>query len=401
LRPNNVTTVLVQDAVGTLPDALLALASAVSRFEAIGGTSDTVVVVRSDDKAAQAFLGSVSGAKIVVSDADTYVARLAAGIDATEGDVAWIGSTSLFARPETLVWLIAAMDYEGYAMVRPDRTDATWFLARRPAMDLLHDELPGYEGAEPEIVVDRLTDAVIESGRRVAYRLEPRTAVNAPGPNHSFGLYAKIVNGNSSNIMTGAHVYSADGVVLQTWNDTDTIVVGDYSMFGDQSRILHARNTGQFLRQSDGRVVPFTPKGGHRPETATQFPVDYIASSFSSAAPQDDDAVLFSKPMIFGSDVWVGYDSLIIGASVGHGAITMAGAVVTRDVPPYTVVGGNPAEVVRARFSKPIVDKLLDIRWWDWPVEKVRREIDWFRKPIGEFVEHFAEQLPPNSEEDK
>jgi virginiamycin A acetyltransferase len=86
-----------------------------------------------------------------------------------------------------------------------------------------------------------------------------------------------------------------------------------------------------------------------------------------------DDAV--SKgPIVIGSDVWIGTKAIVLsGVSVGHGAIVAAGSVVTKDVKPYAIVGGNPARVIRQRFSPEVVDRLLEIEWWEWPMEKVRQ----------------------------
>jgi virginiamycin A acetyltransferase len=79
---------------------------------------------------------------------------------------------------------------------------------------------------------------------------------------------------------------------------------------------------------------------------------------------------------VVGNDVWVGYDALVMpGVRIGDGAIVAARSVVTRDVPPYAVVGGNPAGVVRQRFTDEVVAELLAIRWWDWPAEKVTRNL--------------------------
>ena len=79
---------------------------------------------------------------------------------------------------------------------------------------------------------------------------------------------------------------------------------------------------------------------------------------------------------MIGSDVWIGYDALLMpGVKVGDGAIVAARAVVTGDVPPYAIVVGNPAKVVKRRFDDEVVAELLTIRWWDWPVDKITRNL--------------------------
>ena len=75
-----------------------------------------------------------------------------------------------------------------------------------------------------------------------------------------------------------------------------------------------------------------------------------------------------------GNDVWIGVRAIVLsGVSVGDGAVIGAGAVVTRDIPPYTIAAGTPAVVVKPRFPAPIAQRLLDLRWWDWPEDRIRR----------------------------
>lgn len=79
---------------------------------------------------------------------------------------------------------------------------------------------------------------------------------------------------------------------------------------------------------------------------------------------------------VIGNDVWLGMEAMVMpGVTIGDGAIVAARAVVTKDVPPYGVAGGNPARVVKQRFAQPVVDALLDIRWWDWPLEKIEANL--------------------------
>lgn len=78
-----------------------------------------------------------------------------------------------------------------------------------------------------------------------------------------------------------------------------------------------------------------------------------------------------------GHDVWIGWDATIMpGVTIGHGAIIAAKAVVTSDVAPYSIVGGNPAKEIRKRLPDTAIERLLDLAWWDWPIERIREASD-------------------------
>lgn len=83
---------------------------------------------------------------------------------------------------------------------------------------------------------------------------------------------------------------------------------------------------------------------------------------------------------VIGNDVWIGMDAVILpGISIGDGAVVAAKAVVTHDVPPYAIAAGNPAKVVKTRFDKRTVTKLLEVAWWNWPVDKIGRNLNAIR----------------------
>ena len=80
--------------------------------------------------------------------------------------------------------------------------------------------------------------------------------------------------------------------------------------------------------------------------------------------------------IVVGNDVWIGYEAVIMaGVRIGDGAVIAARAVVTRDVPPYTIVGGVPAKTIRPRFDDRTAARLLELQWWNWPVEKIRANL--------------------------
>ena len=84
--------------------------------------------------------------------------------------------------------------------------------------------------------------------------------------------------------------------------------------------------------------------------------------------------------IIIGNDVWIGFEAVIMaGVHIGDGAIIGARAVVTKDVPPYTIVGGVPARVIRKRFDFATIEKLQALRWWDWPEERIRQNLPYLQ----------------------
>lgn len=96
-----------------------------------------------------------------------------------------------------------------------------------------------------------------------------------------------------------------------------------------------------------------------------------------------EDGMPTTKGDIYvGSDVWIGTGAIILsGAYVGHGAIIAARSVVSEDIPPYAIVAGVPAKVIRYRFDQDVIRQLLEIQWWNWSDEKIKESISWLSSP--------------------
>lgn len=100
--------------------------------------------------------------------------------------------------------------------------------------------------------------------------------------------------------------------------------------------------------------------------------------------------------VIIQNDCWIGQGVTILGGvTVHNGAVVAAGSVVTKDVPPYAIVGGNPAKVIKYRFPQDIIDKLVSIAWWDWPSEKLEQCYADFTEDVAAFCEkHYKKEEP-------
>lgn len=80
--------------------------------------------------------------------------------------------------------------------------------------------------------------------------------------------------------------------------------------------------------------------------------------------------------IVIGNDVWIGYEAVIMaGVHIGDGAIVAARAVVTKDIPPYAIVGGIPAREIRKRYEPTVIERLQELKWWDWPIHKIQQSL--------------------------
>lgn len=123
------------------------------------------------------------------------------------------------------------------------------------------------------------------------------------------------------------------------------------------------------------KVYDWGDGGNHRMDWVSTYPFLAITDHWPEA--EGISGHPWSKgDVVIGNDVWIGNGVTILsGVTIGDGAVVAARAVVVKDVPPYTVYGGNPAKFIKRRFSKKVSKKLLETAWWEWPREKIVRNI--------------------------
>lgn len=157
------------------------------------------------------------------------------------------------------------------------------------------------------------------------------------------------------------------------------IVVGDFTYFADTDFEKHVTHHYDFIGDKliigkfcqIGAGVEFVMNGAnHQMNAVSTYPF-YIFGSWDQSAPSKED-LPFKGDTVVGNDVWIGQNSTILpGVHIGDGAIIGLNSVVTRDVPPYTIVAGNPAKAVRKRFDDELIDPLLKLKWWDKSIEEI------------------------------
>ncbi|MFP1837523.1 Vat family streptogramin A O-acetyltransferase [Lonsdalea quercina] len=167
------------------------------------------------------------------------------------------------------------------------------------------------------------------------------------------------------NIIIGDFTYYDDP---EDSEDFERNVLYHFPFIGDKLII------GKFC--AIAKDVQFIMNGAnHKLSGFSSFPFYIFGNGWEKATPQPED-LPYKGDTIIGNDVWIGYKALIMpGVKIGNGAIISSMAVVTTDVPAYTIVGGNPAKVIKKRFSDEIVAELEQLAWWDWSVEKITRHL--------------------------
>lgn len=169
------------------------------------------------------------------------------------------------------------------------------------------------------------------------------------------------------------------------------IEVGEYTMYNDfvnDPREFEKNNVlyhypvngdkliiGKFCSIACGAKFLFT-SANHKMSSLSTYPFPIFYEEWGLDAKDIRNAWDNKGDIIIGNDVWIGYEAVIMsGVTIGDGAIIGTRAVVTKDVPPYTIVGGVPAKPIRKRFDDATVERLIKLRWWDWEHEKIAQSI--------------------------
>lgn len=192
------------------------------------------------------------------------------------------------------------------------------------------------------------------------------------------------------DVIFGSLAYADSGCELETpcriWERAKLIKskMGKHSYCGSGSIFVHA-TVGRFCSIGNEVIIG---TWSHPTHLVSTYPGFYSANQHTINIRRDD-TIDEINPVTIGSDVWVGHRAIIFGGiTVGDGAIIASGAVVTKDVEPYAIVGGVPARILKKRFQQSTIDRLLEIRWWDSDEETLRKYSDLFGDP-DTFVEYF------------
>lgn len=165
------------------------------------------------------------------------------------------------------------------------------------------------------------------------------------------------------------------------------IIVGDYTYYDDFESVENFEKNVKYLFDFTGDklvigkfcmiasdVVFIMNGANHLNDSISTYPFAIFGGDWSDA--MEGKSYPTKGDTIIGNDVWIGYGATVMpGVTVGDGAIIATKSVVTKDVSPYAIVGGNPANEIRKRFSDEKVKELLKIKWWDWPLEKISKNV--------------------------
>lgn len=181
-------------------------------------------------------------------------------------------------------------------------------------------------------------------------------------------------------------------VYLKNVITKDNIIVGEHTIYNDfhnDPRDFEKNNVlYQYPINKDKLIIGkfcsiacnakfLMTSGNHTLKSLSTYTFPIFYEQWGTDAGNITDAWDNKGDIIIGNDVWIGYDALIMsGVTIGDGAIIGSRAVVTKNVPPYTIAGGVPAKAIEKRFDDDIILKVQSLKWWDWPYEKIQLNIE-------------------------
>ena len=176
---------------------------------------------------------------------------------------------------------------------------------------------------------------------------------------------------DAPNIEIGDFTYYDDPLGPDKF--VERCVLHHYPFIGDKLII------GRFCAIAEG--ARFIMNGAnHALSGFSTYPFNIFGHGWEEGFDPDTWSRELRGDTVIGNDVWIGMEAVVLpGLHIGDGSIVAARSVVSHDVPPYSIVAGNPAKLVKARFDAGTVRRLLAVAWWDWPVEKITRNLDAIR----------------------
>jgi chloramphenicol O-acetyltransferase type B len=192
-----------------------------------------------------------------------------------------------------------------------------------------------------------------------------------------------------------------DSVIIKDHVKAKHIIVGDYSYYSgyyhgrpfedsvmyldeaDNHRTDHETDRlviGKFCSIATGVKFMMGGTQGHNYEWIASYPLDFLEEDFDGYNKVAPKAHKLKGDTVIGNDVWIGAEAMIMpGVKISDGAVIGARSLVTKDIGPYEIWGGNPAKLIKKRFCDEDIEKLLQIKWWDWSLDEIKANLDLIR----------------------